>query len=162
MIRVVRATPALLDTLEGLGALEREVRALLHDPDYDLARELARPCGVLAVALDEGRAIGTMSALRVTDELHVLSVAVLEAGQRRGVGRALVALAEELAREDGASVMLLEVRRDNAGARAFYEALGFFCFNVRRRYYADGEDALELVRGLAPGADARFLPAVDP
>jgi [ribosomal protein S18]-alanine N-acetyltransferase len=42
--------------------------------------------------------------------------------------------------------ILLEVRASNAAAIALYEALGFERFNVRKRYYDDGEDGVEMVR----------------
>jgi ribosomal protein S18 acetylase RimI-like enzyme len=41
--------------------------------------------------------------------------------------------------------VLLEVRRKNKGAIALYRALGFFAMGVRARYYADDEDAIEMV-----------------
>ena len=40
--------------------------------------------------------------------------------------------------------ILLEVRRSNAPAIKLYRSLGFFATNVRRRYYDDGEDAVEM------------------
>lgn len=162
-MRIVLADRELLRELTNAASLDVEARDLLHDPSFGLERELERPCGGLLLALDDATptALGVLSFLRVTGELHVLGVAVLRAGQRRGVGRALTDAAMDLAKKDGADVILLEVRRDNEGARAFYEALGFFCFNVRRRYYEGTIDALELVLALEPGAEARFLPAIE-
>jgi len=45
--------------------------------------------------------------------------------KRTGVGRALAAFCETEARARGKSEITLLVLRDNAPARAFYEALGF-------------------------------------
>jgi ribosomal-protein-alanine N-acetyltransferase len=54
----------------------------------------------------------------------------------------------------GADRVLLEVREDNAGARAFYAARGFVEVDRRRRYYRDGATAVVLLRDLGgPGAD---------
>jgi ribosomal protein S18 acetylase RimI-like enzyme len=39
---------------------------------------------------------------------------------------------------------LLEVRASNHAAQSLYRKLGFEEFNVRRRYYDDGEDAIEM------------------
>ena len=164
-MRVVRAQPELLDELTNRADLEREARELLGDASFEPHRELARPCGGVLLALHDApngpEALGVLSFLRVTEELHVLAVAVARVGQRRGTGRALTASAMDLARSEGANAILLEVRRDNEGARAFYVSLGFFCFNIRRRYYADDVDALELVLALEPGAETRFLPAIE-
>jgi ribosomal-protein-alanine N-acetyltransferase len=44
--------------------------------------------------------------------------------------------------------MYLEVRVSNAGARAFYAAIGFIYSSRIRGYYNDGEDALMLIARL--------------
>jgi ribosomal-protein-alanine N-acetyltransferase len=49
----------------------------------------------------------------------------------------------------GAAAMFLEVSDRNLPARALYAAAGFAEVGRRRRYYADGSDALVLRRGLA-------------
>lgn len=64
-------------------------------------------------------------------DLHTIGTRV----QGRGVGRALLAWCEEQARAGGAERMLLEVREDNARARAFYAAAGFREIARRRGYY---------------------------
>lgn len=45
-------------------------------------------------------------------------------------------------RRDGAESVLLEVRASNEAALRLYDSLGFQRVGLRRRYYADGEDAL--------------------
>lgn len=57
--------------------------------------------------------------------LHVDQLAVAPDHQGRGIGRALMAAAEALGRERGCTELDLTVRADNAGARAFYAALGY-------------------------------------
>ena len=54
------------------------------------------------------------------DELHVLAE-----HRRRGIGRALLAAAIDLARELGLAGIRLLTRPDNEAARALYESLGF-------------------------------------
>jgi ribosomal-protein-alanine N-acetyltransferase len=46
--------------------------------------------------------------------------------------------------------VLLEVRRFNRAAITLYRAVGFFAMGVRARYYADDEDAVEMVLHLDP------------
>ena len=53
-----------------------------------------------------------------------------------------------LAAARGAAAMFLEVSESNLAARALYEAGGFARAGLRRRYYADGTDALVLRRDL--------------
>lgn len=76
----------------------------------------------------------------VFDEVRIMNLAVLESMRRRGIGRALTAMALQTGREEGAVRALLEVRRSNEGARALYEGLGFRPTTIRPRYYSNPEE----------------------
>jgi [ribosomal protein S18]-alanine N-acetyltransferase len=79
----------------------------------------------------------------MVDEAHVTTFAVLPAYRRRGIGGRLLSELIELAVGLGATVVTLEVRLGNAGARRLYQQFGFRPVGVRPRYYSDnGEDAL--------------------
>jgi ribosomal-protein-alanine N-acetyltransferase len=109
-----------------------------------MALQLALP-GVLAL-LDP---LGGMAMLRVAaDEAELLTLAVLPQRHRQGIGRALLAAAAREAAACGAAAMFLEVATRNAPARALYAREGFTEVGRRRRYYADGDDALVLRRDL--------------
>jgi len=115
------------------------------------ADELSRDHARAWVAREDaasGTIVGYVLAHRIADELHLLSVAVEPPLRRRGTARAL--LAEGLRTEAcaGARVAWLEVRVGSAAARALYEALGFRGTMLRKRYYADGEDALVMTLAL--------------
>jgi ribosomal-protein-alanine N-acetyltransferase len=85
----------------------------------------------------------------VHDELHVLNIATALEARRRGVGWALMEEAATRARQAGAILATLEVRRSNQGAIALYRALGYRQVGVRPNYYADeGEDAIVMVLDL--------------
>jgi ribosomal protein S18 acetylase RimI-like enzyme len=60
---------------------------------------------------------------------------VAEGFRRRGVARALMAHVERLAREGGATDLILLTGHDNDGAQAFYRALGYgdYALAMRRR-----------------------------
>lgn len=75
-------------------------------------------------------------------------IAVDAAARRTGAGSALLARVVDLAREQGADRLLLEVREDNAAARSFYEAKGFAEIDRRPRYYRDGAAAVVMLRQL--------------
>ena len=100
---------------------------------------------------------GGMIMLRVAaDEAEILTLAVHPAQRRLGIARALLAEAADLAAAHGATALFLEVALRNTGARALYEAAGFTLVGQRRRYYADGDDALVMRRILTPApADPR-------
>ena len=83
------------------------------------------------------------------DTGDVMTVAVDPAYRGRGVGDALVREVVARSRDRGATALLLEVRADNAPARALYARHGFEHISTRRRYYQPGDvDALVLRRHL--------------
>lgn len=141
--------PAIAPMNEGdIGAV------LAIDPDareQNLREELVRTWGRLRVLRDsEGqdpqRVLGYVLFWHVTDEIHLLNVAVDPNERRRGHGRRLVEEVIDYARTHEAAKVLLEVRVSNAAAVALYEGLGFEEFNRRPRYYDDGEDAIEMMK----------------
>ncbi len=90
---------------------------------------------------------------RVTaGEAEILTVAVDPSFRRRGWGRRLVDAACEVARDQGAEAVFLEVGTDNGPAIDLYEGQGFRVVGRRPAYYrrADGStaDALVMRRAL--------------
>jgi ribosomal protein S18 acetylase RimI-like enzyme len=74
--------------------------------------------------------VGCLHMLTTTDffgraHAHVSVIATSEAAEGTGVGRALLALAEQWARERGMSLLTLNVFDRNTRARRFYEQAGF-------------------------------------
>ncbi|MBI5511706.1 MAG: GNAT family N-acetyltransferase [Deltaproteobacteria bacterium] len=92
----------------------------------------------------EGAAVGLLVWWWVAGEIELLYVATDASHRRQGVALALVRHLLARAVELGALRVMLEVRHDNAGARALYERLGFVVVGVRPRYYRGGEDAVLL------------------
>lgn len=97
---------------------------------------------------------GFVLARLAADEAEILTLAVAPGARRRGRGGALLAGAMAQAAARGAAVMILEVSEANAAARALYAGFGFAMAGRRRRYYADGTDALILKATLAGPADS--------
>jgi ribosomal-protein-alanine N-acetyltransferase len=83
----------------------------------------------------------------------VMTMAVAPAAQGRGLGRRLLEELVARAEADHAAYLMLEVRADNAPARALYGSRGFEVVNVRRRYYQPGDVDAEIMR-LSLGEDA--------
>lgn len=116
---------------------------------------LAQP-GVFGFVDPEG---GMVLARLAADEAEILTLAVAPALRRQGRGRALLGAAMARAAAAGAAALLLEVSSENGGARALYAAAGFREVGRRRRYYADGSDAVVMRCALpapvsCPGAAA--------
>ncbi|MFC7475415.1 GNAT family N-acetyltransferase [Dankookia sp. GCM10030260] len=97
---------------------------------------------------------GFVLARAAGGEAEILTLAVLPAARRQGVGAALLAAALAAAVVRGAAAMFLEVAAGNAAALGLYRGFGFVEVGRRRRYYADGSDALVLRHDLAPVAAA--------
>jgi len=87
---------------------------------------------------------GFVLARAAAGEAEILTLAVHPAARRRGLGQALMAAALAGAAARGAAAMFLEVAAGNGAARALYAGLCFVEVGRRRRYYADGSDALVL------------------
>lgn len=136
--------------------------ARVSDQMLDLPAELERSWAKIWVAREKpsGPAIGFLLAWSVADELHVVNVATDPDFRRRGAGSALLSRALEQAARDRARVVLLEVRRSNQPAIGLYRAFGFSVWNVRRGYYRDNEDAIEMKLDLDP-ATGQPLPGED-
>lgn len=101
--------------------------------------------GVFALVDPRG---GMVLARVAADEAEILTLAVLPAQRRQGIARALLTAAGERAAADGATALFLEVALRNEAAHALYVACGFAPVGRRRRYYADGDDALVMRRPL--------------
>lgn len=80
---------------------------------------------------------------------HVVSVAVLPAHRRKGVGEALINKAMDAMRLYKARQCFLEVRITNTEAISLYKKLGFEVARTINGYYADGEDAYLMSRDLS-------------
>ena len=88
--------------------------------------------------------VGAVVVVTDVQSLHasILSIAVDLRQRRSGLGRRL--LCEALAQQPvQIRTVSLEVRVENAAARALYEQLGFRISRRMRKYYADGASALE-------------------
>jgi ribosomal-protein-alanine acetyltransferase len=91
----------------------------------------------------EGEFAGYAGMLRVLDERDICNVATSPRFRGMGVGKALVSALIESAKESGASVIMLEVRKSNAAAIALYEKAGFTLVGQRKNFYTlPREDAL--------------------
>lgn len=82
------------------------------------------------------------------DEAEILTLVVLKAWQRRGIGRRLVEAFARAAKKAEARAVYLEVAQSNTAAVALYRLVGFEETGRRKHYYvrdgAPAEDALTL------------------
>jgi len=81
-------------------------------------------------------------------EADVLTVGVLSAHRKAGIGKAFMAQLESWAINKESNAMMLEVGVENAAAIALYQQLGYQEISVRTNYYGAGLDALVMRKEL--------------
>ena len=86
--------------------------------------------------------VGFAGVMVVADDAHILNLVVDSAHRRRGIGHQLLARLLRGAVVRGATAATLEVRAGNQDAQQLYTRFGFRRAGRRRRYYADGTDAV--------------------
>jgi ribosomal-protein-alanine N-acetyltransferase len=129
-----------------------EIERLAFPSPWTLAsfqRELTLPFSRITVAMPtdgKGRVASPISGFLcrwlIADECHVLNIAVEPSARRLGIGTILMTAAINEARENGADLVTLEVRRSNLAARQLYRKFDFEERRLRRHYYGPGEDAI--------------------
>ena len=75
-------------------------------------------------------------------EYEIECVLVHPLYRKKGLARNLVEKSIDLAKQQGIESILLEVRKSNFSAIKLYESVGFTRISERKKYYADGEDAI--------------------
>lgn len=93
-----------------------------------------------------GEEIVGFIALQKTDEVNVVSVAVNKQWRNLGVGSMLLSKAEEWAKERDVEALNLEVSERNVSAFLLYKKFGFVERRIRKNYYADGANCIEMVK----------------
>jgi ribosomal-protein-alanine N-acetyltransferase len=79
---------------------------------------------------------------------HIITIDVVAAARRCGVGSLLLRAAEDRLRSSGSFAVALETAVDNVSALRFYKRHGYDVIQTLPRYYSDGMDALVLQKQL--------------
>jgi len=113
----------------------------------------------LAVTADGDGPAGFVIWRVAADEAEIITIGVRPGARGAGIGRYLVAAAEDGAATAGARRMTLEVAAGNAAGLALYGAAGYREVGRRAAYYRDrtgvAEDAVVMARPLAIENEAR-------
>ena len=133
------------------------LRALFELAD-DSPRELDGyiDAGRVLVAYDGDRVVGHLQLTDPADTgaAEIKNMAVDPAFQGRGIGRALVAAAIALAREDGRATLVVATATADIGNLRFYQRVGF-------RMRAIERDAFTPATGYPPDLEADGIPVRD-
>lgn len=115
----------------------------------DIAMAVLQPGVTVVVAEDGGAIVGfVMIARRSHRRGHIITIDVLAANRRRGLGTQLMEEAHRRLRDRGVASVSLETALDNAAAIRFYEKLGYTTVRRLEGYYPNRLDAWEMAKEL--------------
>ena len=101
------------------------------------------------VAEDAAEIAGFLIAQREPRKiLHIVTIDVLEAWRRRGLGSLMMDAAEQWAVDNGLRLIGLETALSNLAAQKFYQNRGYVKVDEIEAYYADGTTAWVMVKQL--------------
>ncbi len=108
--------------------------------------EMYNPHSIARVVVLNNKIIGYICVKHISEEGHILNLAVRPDLRRHGIANALVREVLDDLREKNCKYLYLEVRISNIGARKFYERNGFKVVSIRRKYYTSpDEDAVVMM-----------------
>lgn len=121
---------------------------LLHDsPETFFVAELDREIvGYIMPRIEHGFA--NLKHFGFAKKGHIVSVSVLEAHRKMGLGRVLIQEAIKGMKKRGCTEVYLEVRVSNQGAISLYHKLNFIITSTCPGYYKDGEAAYVMAKAI--------------
>jgi len=148
--RLVKFRAMAPSDVAAVGVLER---AAYPFPWSDgIFRDCLRVGYLCRVAELDGTVVAYGIVAMGAGEAHILNLCVREDLRSRGVGRQMLVLLLERARQAGMAEVFLEVRPSNLLAISLYQSVGFVQVGRRKAYYQaeqGREDALVLKLALA-------------
>lgn len=143
----------MTNLIRPVGKADIDVLATIHGGAFSAADAWSRDVFDLQLSLPTVFGLihssgGLIMMRQAADEADVLTLAVIPAARRQGIGDALLNDALKVAAARGVRTVFLEVSVTNIGARELYTKTGFHRVGLRRLYYSDRSDALVLRRDL--------------
>lgn len=109
--------------------------------EQQFRQEIGAPYTYSIVYEDQGKIAGYALFHLLGADSELLSIAVRKSAQHNGIGSRLLRAGLSRLDLEEKDCCFLEVRENNLKARRFYENHGFTLFGIRKKYYADGENA---------------------
>lgn len=135
-----------IDRINDAGLLSELHRAAFDDGwSVQACRDILSMPGTRCwiAVMDEGPA-GFLVLRQAADEAEIITTGVVPEAREQGI--ATFMFRHALKELSGCSRYFLEVSEDNRAAQALYTRLGFRQAGRRKGYYADGSDALVMMR----------------
>lgn len=132
-------------TMEDAAAVAEMEQQIFSDAwsESSILETLHNPQTICLAAEKSGKVIGNLLAYTAADEAEIARISVLKEERKQGTGRLLLDMLKQISKERQIGKVLLDVRRSNAAARAFYEKYGFKEDGIRPDFYENpSEDAI--------------------
>jgi [ribosomal protein S18]-alanine N-acetyltransferase len=111
-----------------------------------LSSSLSIPGAAAVVVELAGTIYGFVQFQWVAGEAEINTICVLPNYRRQHFGRDLMLGLIQHLQAMATTKLFLEVAENNAAARGLYESFGFQVNGVRKGYYADGQNAVTMVK----------------
>jgi [ribosomal protein S18]-alanine N-acetyltransferase len=151
---IVFLAPACIEDIESISAIEAASFTQPWQPlaimgELTVADSWHQVARVVAADKKQITVAGYILVRFLTDEMHIMKLAVDPRWRKHGTATALLEAAQQEAVRRQAALMLLEVRPSNRAAIGFYRKAGFQTIGIRPNYYPKtGEDALVMSKRL--------------
>ena len=117
--------------------------------DFDIENYIeGHPFNYGIVFEDSNEVVGYLLAQTIFENSDLFYITVSEVFKGRGLGSALMTYYLEACHQQNVENLSLEVRVSNHAALSLYKKYGYQQVTIRKNYYADGEDAVLMVKGL--------------
>ncbi len=110
--------------------------------------DLNNECSKYYVLKKDGEVIGYGGLWFMFENCDLVNIAIKKSYQGQGLGERLLKLLIREAILNECEFMHLEVRTSNKKAMSLYEKMDFIKTRTRKGYYSDGEDCIDMVKGL--------------
>lgn len=80
------------------------------------------------------------------EEMTILNIATKKEFKRMGIATALIKNSVDIAKQKNLAQIFLEVEIDNMPAIKLYEKFGFEILKIRKNYYPNHKDAIEMLK----------------
>lgn len=99
---------------------------------------------IILYAKIENEVVGFVDVVNQVDELSIMRIAVLPDYRNQGIATKLIKKIEEIALQMTIKKVSLEAEQKNFDAICLYSKLGYGTRRVRKNYYKNGSDAIEM------------------
>lgn len=136
-----------IDDVDEVFSLEKE---LFSDPwpKHFFFEELENEFANYYVYKNEEEIIGYAGMWQMFENCDLTNIAIKKEYQGKGYGEKLLKFMIKEAIKNNCEFMHLEVRVSNIKAKNLYEKFGFEETRIRKHYYENGEDCIDMVKGL--------------